>query len=579
MHLLDCDPLPLQSPLHPSGSSNVVLHTAQLGPPCLYGKCFYACLSRSDTTLGDAGGGANRRGGRPLAEWLPAGKGSHRLRRGSSGDGEAVKFSSCPALPVQFPSCPARLVRFSSCPLDQSSIRATLLDHSNSRATLLGQFSSRAAPLGQSSSRAALLSQSSSQVALLGQSGSRATVLYQSSSQAILSTIVVGCRSPSLPLTPPKVQLRSSRLNRTHRVELQSHGAQQIYFAGSRRNIVIALRVAAVELLLLRMAMQLPRVLTSHVCFHHILLLLLLHPLLLSRSASATETDRLALLAFRAAITKDPSGILHSWNNSRHFCRWPGVACHDPHRGERVTTLALESMSLRGVISPSIGNLTYLGYLLLSNNNFYGEIPPEISRLAQLKDLNLSYNALSGTIPVSVDLCTNLLGIDFTGNLVSGNIPAQLGSLLKLLVLNLGVNKLVGDITPFLGNLSSLKQLDLSSNKLTGEIPSSLGDMTDADLTAKSSRPGAHLTTSTAGVAGSATAWHRTADLAQLRSATPTCRRTPHHQYDRHGERRGSMVSHECSKVVRYEQPTAPTIKAPAPTQGGRMAKKTTKLI
>ncbi|RZS08124.1 hypothetical protein BHM03_00039059, partial [Ensete ventricosum] len=65
--------------------------------------------------------------------------------------------------------------------------------------------------------------------------------------------------------------------------------------------------------------------------------------------------------------------------------------------------------------------------------------------------------------------------------------------------------------------------------------------MTDADLTAKSSRVGAHLTTSTAGVAGSAAAWHRTADLAQLRSATPTCRRTPHHQYDRHGERRGSM--------------------------------------
>ncbi|RWW62349.1 hypothetical protein BHE74_00030511, partial [Ensete ventricosum] len=33
----------------------------------------------------------------------------------------------------------------------------------------------------------------------------------------------------------------------------------------------------------------------------------------------------------------------------------------------------------------------------------------------------------------------------------------------------------------------------------------------------------------------------RTVDLAQVRSATPTCRRTPHHQYGRHGERRGSM--------------------------------------
>ncbi|RRT48113.1 hypothetical protein B296_00017369, partial [Ensete ventricosum] len=35
----------------------------------------------------------------------------------------------------------------------------------------------------------------------------------------------------------------------------------------------------------------------------------------------------------------------------------------------------------------------------------------------------------------------------------------------------------------------------------------------------------------------------------------------------RHGVRRGNMVSHECGKVVRYEQPTAPTIKAPAPPQ------------
>ncbi|RWW35110.1 hypothetical protein GW17_00000084 [Ensete ventricosum] len=34
----------------------------------------------------------------------------------------------------------------------------------------------------------------------------------------------------------------------------------------------------------------------------------------------------------------------------------------------------------------------------------------------------------------------------------------------------------------------------------------------------------------------------RTADLAHVRSATPTCRRTPHHQYGRRGGKRGSMV-------------------------------------
>ncbi|RWW03108.1 hypothetical protein GW17_00033757 [Ensete ventricosum] len=46
----------------------------------------------------------------------------------------------------------------------------------------------------------------------------------------------------------------------------------------------------------------------------------------------------------------------------------------------------------------------------------------------------------------------------------------------------------------------------------------------------------------------------------------------------RHGVRRGSMVSHECGKVVRYEQPTAPTIKAPAPPQGRGIAKRTIRL-
>ncbi|RWW47101.1 hypothetical protein BHE74_00046941 [Ensete ventricosum] len=44
----------------------------------------------------------------------------------------------------------------------------------------------------------------------------------------------------------------------------------------------------------------------------------------------------------------------------------------------------------------------------------------------------------------------------------------------------------------------------------------------------------------------------------------------------RQGVRRGNMVSHECGKVVRYEQPTAPTIKTPAPPQGRGIAKKTT---
>ncbi|RZS15988.1 hypothetical protein BHM03_00047922 [Ensete ventricosum] len=42
----------------------------------------------------------------------------------------------------------------------------------------------------------------------------------------------------------------------------------------------------------------------------------------------------------------------------------------------------------------------------------------------------------------------------------------------------------------------------------------------------------------------------------------------------RHDVRCGSIVSHECGKVVRYEQPTTPTIKALAPPQGKGIAKR-----
>ncbi|RRT63181.1 hypothetical protein B296_00019174 [Ensete ventricosum] len=103
---------------------------------------------------------------------------------------------------------------------------------------------------------------------------------------------------------------------------------------------------------------------------------------------------------------------------------------------------------------------------------------------------------------------------------------------------------------------------------------------TDVDLAAKSSRPrtAGPLTWPTrrswsTGCMKDASC--RTADLAQVRSAPPTCKRTPPHQYGRHGERHDDMmVSHECGKVIRYERPTAPTIKAPAPPRSRGIAKK-----
>lgn len=61
------------------------------------------------------------------------------------------------------------------------------------------------------------------------------------------------------------------------------------------------------------------------------------------------ETDRQALLAFKRSISKDPQGVLSSWNDSLHFCQWEGVTCNGRHR-QRVTILEFLSRGLAGTV-------------------------------------------------------------------------------------------------------------------------------------------------------------------------------------------------------------------------------------
>ncbi|GMP33838.1 hypothetical protein CsSME_00006979 [Camellia sinensis var. sinensis] len=77
------------------------------------------------------------------------------------------------------------------------------------------------------------------------------------------------------------------------------------------------------------------------------------------------ETDRLALLAFKEAITNDPTEALNLWNDNNesiHFCQWVGVTCGRRH--QRVTVF-LRKLSLR-------------------NNSLVNKIPPELGRLWRL---------------------------------------------------------------------------------------------------------------------------------------------------------------------------------------------------
>ncbi|XP_057512881.1 probable LRR receptor-like serine/threonine-protein kinase At3g47570 [Actinidia eriantha] len=184
------------------------------------------------------------------------------------------------------------------------------------------------------------------------------------------------------------------------------------------------------------------------------------------------ETDRLALLAFKAEIT-GPLGVLSSWNESIHFCQWSGVACGRRH--QRVVVLYLDDQGLSGSISPHIGNLSFLKELWLRNNSLSHIIPPELGFLRRLRILSLRNNSVSGEIPANISASSGLTVLDLNFNRLAGKIPDELGSLTNLEKLNLGKNSLTGSIPSTFGNLSSLELFAALQNSISGNIPDVLG--------------------------------------------------------------------------------------------------------
>ncbi|KAK9233128.1 hypothetical protein WN943_023377 [Citrus x changshan-huyou] len=188
------------------------------------------------------------------------------------------------------------------------------------------------------------------------------------------------------------------------------------------------------------------------------------------------ETDRLALLAIKSQL-HDPLGVTSSWNNTINLCLWTGVTCG--HRHQRVTELNLSSQRIGGVLSPYVGNLSFLRYINLADNGFHGEIPQEIGNLLRLEKLALPNNSFSGTIPTNLSRCSNLIYFHVGNNKLEGQIPKEIGSLLKLQTLALYYNYLTRQLPDFIGNLSALEVIDITGNSLGGKIPTTLGLLTN----------------------------------------------------------------------------------------------------
>ncbi|XVE49052.1 hypothetical protein DITRI_Ditri01bG0051200 [Diplodiscus trichospermus] len=145
--------------------------------------------------------------------------------------------------------------------------------------------------------------------------------------------------------------------------------------------------------------------------------------------------------------------------------------------GQRLLTLQvldLRSCNVTGFIPLSIGNLTNLTGLYLSDNRLTGQIPSTLGELLSLLVLDLSKNLLTGSIPSSFVSLKDLTSLDISSNNLTGSIPPGIGALSKLQSLNLSSNSLTSSIPAQLGDLDSLVDLDLSSNGLSGSVPQEL---------------------------------------------------------------------------------------------------------
>uniref|UniRef100_A0A2N9G7Z1 Protein kinase domain-containing protein n=1 Tax=Fagus sylvatica TaxID=28930 RepID=A0A2N9G7Z1_FAGSY len=190
-------------------------------------------------------------------------------------------------------------------------------------------------------------------------------------------------------------------------------------------------------------------------------------------AAPTNETDRLALLKFKDLIGNDPHKILSSWNDSIHFCNWQGVTCSRQH--QRVTALDLKGYTLRGSISPYVGNLSFLRVMDFIENKLIGNIPVELGSLRKLEKLYIGENNLTGGIPPSLGNISSLQALNLALNNIVGNIPDEIGHLQRLSFFQVAANNLSGMIPYSLYNISTMSIFAILINQLNGTLPDNIG--------------------------------------------------------------------------------------------------------
>ncbi|KAM4113353.1 hypothetical protein ACJW30_05G214400 [Castanea mollissima] len=125
---------------------------------------------------------------------------------------------------------------------------------------------------------------------------------------------------------------------------------------------------------------------------------------------------------------------------------------------------------LSGHLQENIGNiLPKIRILHLFKNDFEGYLPLSIGNMSLLGILNLSFNNFSGVVPKeSLAVCFLLEILDLSNNKFSGHLLSSTFNFTKLKVLKINDNQFSGTLSP---KCSLMSYFDASNNKLSDKIP------------------------------------------------------------------------------------------------------------
>ncbi len=193
--------------------------------------------------------------------------------------------------------------------------------------------------------------------------------------------------------------------------------------------------------------------------------------------AQVNTQDSLALVDLYNSTNGANWKLSTNWLTKEPVSSWYGVTVND----NKVVSLSFSDNygnNLQGTLPESIGNLSYLVYLDLSENSISGNIPSSIGNLSNLIKLSLYSNNFTGTIPESFGNLSSLSELSMSEcYALNGSIPSSLGNLRYLTSLDLSVLSLTGSIPESFKNLTFLKSLGLGNNLISGPIPDIFGGM------------------------------------------------------------------------------------------------------